>query len=78
MAKTEKETEEKATPKAIGLTQVSQDNDNGIVVFDTNADDGTGFTAVINGHKVKANAQNGQVWFYAGASIGTTPVISLV
>lgn len=63
---------------AVSGKPFSVDQDNGIVVFKTKADEGAEFTCVINGKKVKAVVENGQLWFYAGTSIGQTPAITLL
>lgn len=56
----------------------SVDQENGIVVFKTDAENGVGFTCKINGQSIDALADNGELWFYAGQPIGQTPAITLL
>ena len=71
------ETESTGQQAEVTMKEVSRDVDNGIVVFKTNAENGTGFTLLIDQDKVRATAKDGQVWFYAERPLGETPNIRL-
>lgn len=57
---------------------LSTDNEGGVVVYTTDAPDGTGFTLNIDDDKIKARAKDGQIWFQAGYNLGSDPFIHLV
>lgn len=79
MSKQRNEGEGAEDPKTeIKTKRASLDLENGVVVFDTNAEDGTGFTLLIEEQKVKADAKDGQVWFYAGSAIAPDSLIHLL
>ena len=59
------------------VKQVSVDIDNGIVVFETGAEDGTHFTLLIDHRSIRGTAHGGQVWFYAHEALGDSPNIRL-
>lgn len=57
---------------------ISVDCGNGVVVVTTNAPDGTGFTAKIDGVQLDANVEAGQVWFYVGRPLRPSPIVELM
>lgn len=70
MAKKEELTEpavEAQQPYTTKITSV--DEGNGIVLAETNAPDGTGFTVSVNGRLTEATASDGQIWFFTGSAI---------
>lgn len=65
-----KTTETGSDPKKeISIKPKSLDRVNGILVYTTDAEDGTGFTLLVDDQKIKASTSGGQVWFYAGAPL---------
>lgn len=55
----------------------SVDEGNGIVLAETGAPDGTGFTVSVNGRLTDGTAEGGQIWFFTGSVIEPFSAVAL-
>ncbi len=79
LKETDVETDQTSTSERIyTVEQISLDETGGVVVYSSDAPDGTEFTAVIDGTEVTAKAQGGQLWFYVGRSLSVSAMARLV
>ncbi|OIN55886.1 hypothetical protein [Arsenicibacter rosenii] len=78
-----KKEKEELTESAVEAQQpyttkiTSVDEGNGVVLAETNAPDGTGFTVSVNGRLTDGAAEGGQIWFFTGSPIEPFSAVAL-